>query len=57
MDLEVLLDRAWGIQTTQVSVVKEGLINSTWLVQTSDSAYILQQINTHVFQAPILLQQ
>lgn len=57
MDLEALLDRAWGIQTTQVSVVKEGLINSTWLVQTSDSAYILQQINTHVFQAPILLQQ
>lgn len=57
MDLKVLLYEEWGLQSTQISPIEEGLINNTWLVRTTTSNFILQQINAHVFKEPALLQQ
>lgn len=56
MDLKALLFEEWGLQPTQISPIEEGLINHTWLVRTTTSNFILQKINAHVFNEPVLLQ-
>ncbi len=57
MDLRSLIKLNWGISPTKVKPINNGLINQTWLVSSSHSDYILQQVNTTVFQNPLLLQK
>lgn len=49
----VLLE--YGITAARITKIGGGLINSTWKVTDGETAYILQQINTHVFSDPYLI--
>ena len=49
----VLLE--YGITGAKITKIGGGLINSTWKVTDGRAAYILQQINTHVFSDPYLI--
>lgn len=57
MDIKKLLHTHWGISSTQIIPITEGLINQTWLVRCASADYILQQINTEVFKQPAVLQE
>ena len=57
MEIRSLLQTHWGISSTQIIPITEGLINQTWLVRSADADYILQQINTEVFKQPAVLQE
>lgn len=56
MDVRSLLQTHWDLSPSQVVPIAEGLINQTWLVRTTTADFILQEINTTVFQAPDVLQ-
>ncbi len=56
MDLRGLLQLHWDLSPSQVVLLTEGLINQTWLVRSATADFILQEINTAVFQAPVVLQ-
>lgn len=45
---------AYGLDDRQVSIqpVGQGLINHTWLVDTADRSFVLQEINHQVFTRP-----
>ena len=47
----------FGIETAHVRIEKisHGLINRTWKIRTENQTYILQQINTNVFNNPELI--
>jgi Ser/Thr protein kinase RdoA (MazF antagonist) len=45
----------YGITAASATKISGGLINSTWKVTDGEAAYILQQINTHVFSDPYLI--
>ncbi len=43
----------WGLPVNSfIKVYGSGLINNTWLVQTTEKKYILQRINENVFKEP-----
>jgi hypothetical protein len=56
MDVRSLLQTHWDLSPSQVVPITEGLINQTWLVRSATADFILQEINTTVFQAPLVLQ-
>ena len=56
MDVRSLLQTHWDLSPSQVVLITEGLINQTWLVRSTTADFILQEINTVVFQAPFVLQ-
>jgi hypothetical protein len=56
MDIRSLLQTHWELSPSQVVLITEGLINQTWLVRNTTADFILQEINTAVFQAPFVLQ-
>ena len=43
---------AYGWNDVKLSVINSGLINSTWKATAAARAYVLQQVNTHVFKRP-----
>ncbi len=49
---EILNRYNLDIQKCQVTPLGVGLINSTWKISTQERAFILQEINTRVFQKP-----
>lgn len=56
MEIRSLLQTHWDLAPSQVVPITEGLINQTWLVRSATADFILQEINTTVFQAPNILQ-
>lgn len=52
MELAPLL-AAWNLCSPyQTEPLQSGLINQTWKVTTAEGTFVLQRINTHVFQNP-----
>lgn len=51
-----MVNLEWGLPSTHISPIDNGLINRTWLVRTPTLNYILQKINTSVFKEPQVLQ-
>ena len=51
--------KAYGLhdQPIEVITISNGLINHTWKLSNGNNAWILQQINTTVFQQPKLIQE
>ncbi len=49
----------YGLHTkvTAVDTISNGLINHTWKLSNQQEAWILQRINTAVFQKPLFIQQ
>lgn len=46
----------WGLTSTHILPVDHGLINRTWRIRTPSADYILQNVNTIVFNDPTTLQ-
>lgn len=46
-----------GQELESVTPVQQGLINNSYFLQTSRTAYILQRLNSHVFTAPRALME
>jgi len=57
MDLKALVNIEWGLTSTHILPIDNGLINRTWLVRTPTADFILQNVNTIVFNDPIKLQE
>lgn len=57
MDLKALVNIEWGLTSTNILPIDNGLINRTWLVRTPTADFILQNINTIVFKNPGVLQE
>ncbi|XPF96281.1 phosphotransferase enzyme family protein [Colwellia sp. RE-S-Sl-9] len=41
-----------SLNTSKITCIGNGLINDTFLVESSDTCFVLQRINTHVFPQP-----
>ena len=48
----VLADYGLNPELLKIEIIKTGLINNTWKVKDSDTAYIFQRINDAVFKEP-----
>lgn len=57
MDLKALVNIEWGLTSTNILPIVNGLINRTWLVRTPTADFILQNVNTIVFKDPGKLQE
>lgn len=57
MDLKALVNIEWGLTSTNILPIDNGLINRTWLVRTPTADFILQNVNTIVFKDPGTLQE
>lgn len=57
MDLKALVNIEWGLTSTHILPIDNGLINRTWLVRTPTADFILQNVNTIVFKDPGKLQE
>lgn len=49
----------YGLHTkvTAIDTISNGLINHTWKLSGQQDAWVLQRINTEVFQSPVFIQQ
>ena len=57
MDLRALVNIEWGLTSTNILPIDNGLINRTWLVRTPTADFILQNVNTLIFKNPSILQE
>lgn len=57
MDLKALVNIEWGLTSTNILPIDNGLINRTWLVRTPKADFILQNVNTLIFKNPTILQE
>lgn len=53
MGLNIIIEDFLGsVEILSIRPIENGLINSTYLVETPESKYILQKINIHIFKNP-----
>jgi len=57
MDLRALVNIEWGLTSTHILPIDNGLINRTWLIRTTTADFILQNVNTIVFKDVVILQE
>lgn len=57
MDLKLIAENFFGaVDIGKITPIESGLINHTYLVETDEGKYILQKINTSVFENPAGIQ-
>ena len=53
MDPKIIIEQFLGsVDSLSITPIENGLINSTYLVETADNKYILQKINIQIFKNP-----
>ncbi len=57
MDAKIIVEQFLGsVETLSITPIENGLINHTFLVETENGKFILQQVNTLIFKNPTAIQ-